>query len=247
MNDTSFNELLESLGLTEYESRTLSTLFRLQESEAPEISRFSQVPKTRVYDVLDKLVGRNLVIEIRGRPKRYRVLDARTVLSSLVENKKREIKAIEEKAFEFAEALADLKKTRLPAGTETVMKVRDARDFERILSQEIEKAQNNVVAFAEITDKHKVLAEAIAKVREKNVAVKMVNAFPNAIIRKNIKETRHLEHGLNAFIIDGKKVVIALSDFKRQMPEYHFAIWQDNKPMANVLQSYFNQVWKKAK
>jgi sugar-specific transcriptional regulator TrmB len=66
MNNKSVNEMLLQLGLTEYESKTLSTLFKMGESEAPAISRLAQVPKTRVYDVLDKLVEKNLVIEIRA-------------------------------------------------------------------------------------------------------------------------------------------------------------------------------------
>ncbi len=247
MNDASLNELLESLGLTEYESKTLSTLFKLEEAEAPVISRLSQVPKTRVYDVLDKLVKRSLVIEIRGRPKKYRVLDARKVLDSLLEDKKTEVKVIEEKAKEFADSLTALEKSKGTASGETVMKVKDARDFERILSQEIEKAQNSILAFAEITDKHNVLREAIEKARQKNIAVRMLNAFPNVAVKKSVKELRHMEHGLNAFIIDGKKVVMALSDFKKDMSEYHFTIWYENKPVANALKHYFDKLWQQGK
>ena len=67
---TNIHELLKQLGLTEYESKTLNTLFQLKEEKAPEISRDAQVPKTRVYDVLDGLVKKGLVIEIQGRPKK---------------------------------------------------------------------------------------------------------------------------------------------------------------------------------
>ena len=67
--------LLEKLGLTEYEAKTLGTLFNLREAEAPQISRTAQVPKTRVYDVLEKLIQRRLIIEIKGRPKLYRAVE----------------------------------------------------------------------------------------------------------------------------------------------------------------------------
>ncbi|MAG21968.1 MAG: hypothetical protein CL943_01500 [Candidatus Diapherotrites archaeon] len=247
MNGSSLNELLESLGLTEYESKTLSTLFGLSEAEAPQISRRSQVPKTRVYDVLDKLVKRNLVIEIRGRPKKYRILDARKVLDSLITDKKTEIMAIEDKAKTFADSLIAMEQSKIPGSGETVMKVKDTRDFEKILSQEIEKAENHVMAFSEITDKHNVLSEAITKAKEKNVVIKMLNHFPNTLVKKSVKDAKHFEHGLNAFIIDGKKVVMALSDFKSEQPEYHFTIWHDNKPMANALKHYFDKLWTQGK
>lgn len=246
MNEASLNELLESLGLTEYESKTLSTLFELEEAEAPEISRLSQVPKTRVYDVLDKLVGRNLVIEIRGRPKRYRVLDAKSVLNALVGERKRELEAIERRAKEVAGSLS-LPGKGAALGSEMVMRVKDVRDFERILSREIGRAESSVLGFAEITSKHNVLVEAIARAREKNVSVRILNAFPEGIVKRAARELRHLEHGLNAFIIDGKRVVMGLSDFKRQLPEYHFAIWRENKPVANALRHYFDKLWQRGK
>ncbi len=241
------NELLESLGLTEYEGKTLSTLFRLEEGEAPEISRLSQVPKTRVYDVLDKLVKKNLVIEIRGRPKKYRVIKASKVFNQLLGEKKNEIKAIEDKAEEFANSLSALEKMRGARQGETIMKVKDARDFEKILGQEIEKAQSNVIAFSEITDKHNVLGDSLAKAKANNVTVKLLNAFPHNAVKKNVKELKEFEHGLNAFIIDDKKVVLALSDFKKESPEYHFAIWHDNKPIADTFKHYFDKLWPQGK
>ena len=247
VNGTNLNNLLESMGLTEYESKTLSTLFSLEEAEAPEISRRSQVPKTRVYDVLDKLVKRNLVIEITGRPKKYRVIEAQKVFDSLIEEKKSEIAAIEERAVEVSASLLAIQKTKGVGLGDAVMKVKDARDFEKILGQEIEKAKDNIVAFSEITDKHNVLGDAIAMAKGNKVTIKILNAFPHTALKKNVKEMRHSEHGLNAFIIDNKKVVMALSDFKRDMPEYHFAIWPDNKPVADALSSYFEKLWQQGK
>ena len=88
MNGSEVTTLLENLGLTEYEAKTLASLFRLKETEAPEISRSAQVPKTRVYDVLDRLVKRGLIIEIYGRPKKYRVIDAEDVFKGLLNSKK---------------------------------------------------------------------------------------------------------------------------------------------------------------
>ena len=91
MNEIEIKGLLENLGLTEYEAKTLTSLFKLKESEAPQISRAAQVPKTRVYDVLDRLTKRGLIIEIYGRPKKYRVIEPNSVFSQLIENRKEEI------------------------------------------------------------------------------------------------------------------------------------------------------------
>ncbi len=126
------------------------------------------------------------------------------------------------------------------------MKVKDRHDFERILAQEILKAKSSLVGFSEITDKERVLQEAIEKVKSKKVNIKLINAYQNQLLQKTA-EVKQFEHGLNAFIIDNKRVVLALSDFKQEKPEYHFAIFRYHKPMANALQHYFDKCWQQAK
>jgi len=242
------NTLLESLGLTEYESKTLATLFKLSEAEAPEVSRLAQVPKTRVYDVLDKLVKKNLIIEIRGRPKKYRVIDSRKTLEQLVEKRKAEVTELEKMAQAIKEQVVRGAKARESYG-ETVMKVKDRQDFEKILSQEIEGAENSIIGFSELTEKDHTLRESLEKAKEKNIEIQLLNSFSLEALKKRLKgiDVRQHEHGLNAFIIDNKKVVLAISDFKKEKQGYHFTIWHESKPMAALLNHYFEKCWKEGK
>jgi len=243
MGNRELDALLEKIGLTEYESKTLSTLFRMGEAEAPAISRLAQVPKTRVYDVLDKLVEKNLVIEIKGRPKRYRGIDAKKALETLLLSRKSELQELESGIANLGTMLSDSQKEE-PG--ETVMKVKDKHDFERILAQEISKAKTSIVGFSEVTDKEHTLREAIELAKGKKVDMRLINSYPNDWLGK-ASEMRQLEHGLNAFIVDGKRVILALSDFKQEKPDYHFTIFHDHKPMANAFQHYFDKCWAVAK
>ncbi|MBS3063111.1 MAG: TrmB family transcriptional regulator [Candidatus Diapherotrites archaeon] len=250
MNEAEVNALLEQLGLTEYEAKTLTALFKLRESEAPEVSRIAQVPKTRVYDVLDRLTKRKLVIEIYGRPKKYRVVDAETVFGELISQKKSEISELEQKANQVKELLSITNGG--DEASERVMKVKDKFDFMRILAQEIDQAKEQVVAFTGLDREHAHLRDAIKNAAKKNVKVKLISKIPNEV-RKLAKEyseagvdLRELEHGMHAYLIDGKKVILALSDFAQDRPEYHFTIWNNNKPMATALNHYFDACWSKA-
>src|SRR3989338_3016328 len=235
MNEVEVNSLLEQLGLTEYEAKTLTALFRLRESEAPEVSRVAQVPKTRVYDVLDRLTKRKLVIEIYGRPKKYRVVDAETVFGELLAQKK---------AAQIKELL-----TITNGGeevTEKVMKVKDKFDFMRILAQEIDQAKEQVVAFTGLDKEHLPLRESIKNAVKKNVKVKLISRVPSELkkLAKDYSDAgvdlRELEHAMNAYVINGKKVILGISDFNQERPEYHFTIWNNNKPMAATLNHYFD-------
>ena len=40
---------------------------------------------------------------------------------------------------------------------------------------------------------------------------------------------------------------MAISDFKKQKPDYHFTIMNDNEPMANALTQVLKQNWEKGK
>lgn len=245
-------DLLEQLGLTEYEAKTLSTLFKLKETEAPEISRLAQVPKTRVYDVLERLTKKGLVIEIYGRPKKYRVIEPASVFEELIKQKKSEIKKLEEKTTELKQFFGNVKVNEEEAG-EKVMKVKDKNDFLKILAQEIDSAKNEVIAFAKLDENQALLKEALHNAIGRKVSVKMLSKVPKALFteakvlsKKGISLKDH-DHGINAYIIDGKKVILALSDFSKEKPEYHFTIWNNHKPIVNVMQKYFDHCWQQGK
>jgi len=246
MSDADVSSLFLELGLTEYETKTLSTILKLKEAEAPDISRLAQVPKTRVYDVLDKLIKRGLIIEISGRPKKYHGINPAESINLLLNEKKSGLKALESKADEVKQMFLDSGSGSTGA-EEKVLKVKDKSDFERILAQELESASQSVVGFTSLESESSVLANALQKAKDNNVTIKLVNHAPTDAIKKHAKElgidVRHSDHGLTAFVVDGKKVVLGLSDIEKS-PEYHFAIWSDNKAMASMLNGYFDRHWE---
>src|SRR3989344_1501298 len=242
-------ELLEQLGLTEYEAKTLATLFKLRETEAPEISRLAQVPKTRVYDVLERLTKKGMIIEIYGRPKKYRVVEPGKVFDELLNEKKQELRKLEERANKLKSSIVE--------GTheeeaEKVMKVKEKGDFMRILGQEISGAKKSVHGFTNVSKEYSLLHDAVKKASSRDVEVKIISKIvAEQEHAKGYKdagiELRHFDHGIHAYVIDGKKVIMALSDFDQEKPEYHFTIWPDNKPLSAALTHYFDNCWQKAK
>ena len=242
MQNNDIVQLFQRLGLTEYESKTLSALLKLKEAKAPELSRLAEVPKTRVYDVLEKLMEKNLVIEMRGRPKRYRIQETEKIFDALIEEKRKELnvllQAVDEakRAIRFPEAAVE-KGSR-------VLRVKDIHDLARILAQEIQTAKSSVIGFAEVLPKHSTLKKAIQELRARNVSVRLLH--PNieelAELAKKGIDLKEVEHGLEAYIIDDKKLVIALSDLKDEQREYSFAIWHD-APIIEPLKKHFEHHW----
>lgn len=250
MQEYDLNAFLEKLGLTEYEAKTLSALFGLKEAEAPEISRSAQVPKTRVYDVLDRLTSKKLIIEIHGRPKKYMAIEPSEVFSLLIADKKKEIHELEAIA-------SDLKGTIMlekhGGKHEKVLKVKEKNDFMKILGQELDSANETIHALTPLDKEHSLIKDSVRRASGRNVDVRIISHI-NDVSDKMARDfteagakVKALDHGMNAYVIDGKKVVMALSDFSLQKPEYHFTIWPENKPLATALLKYFDHAWGEGK
>ncbi|WP_231182861.1 helix-turn-helix domain-containing protein [Haladaptatus sp. DYF46] len=67
-------ELLQQLGLKEYEARCFVALARLPKGTAKEISEVSEVPRTRVYDAIRVLETKGLVEIQHSNPQQFRAV-----------------------------------------------------------------------------------------------------------------------------------------------------------------------------
>ncbi|WP_302081789.1 TrmB family transcriptional regulator [Salinibaculum rarum] len=97
---------LRDLGLSEYESRAYRSLLRTGPTTAKELSRASDVPMGRIYDVLNSLETQNLArSQSASRPKKYVAVEPETALDRLLADKKREL---EEQADQYEEIVDEL-------------------------------------------------------------------------------------------------------------------------------------------
>lgn len=65
-------ELLQQLGLKEYEAKCFVALSRVPEGTAKEVSEISEVPRTRVYDAVKVLETKGLVEIQHSNPQKFR-------------------------------------------------------------------------------------------------------------------------------------------------------------------------------
>lgn len=78
-------QLLVELGLTEYEGRCFVALSRVSTATASEVANLSDVPRSRVYDAVDRLHRRGLVDVQQSDPREYRAISKESALESLRE------------------------------------------------------------------------------------------------------------------------------------------------------------------
>jgi sugar-specific transcriptional regulator TrmB len=85
---------LRDLGLSEYEARVYRALLDTGPTTAKELSRASEVPMGRIYDVLASIETHSLArSQSASRPKKYVAVEPETALSRLLEARQRELDA----------------------------------------------------------------------------------------------------------------------------------------------------------
>lgn len=99
---------LRDLGLSEYESRAYRSLLETGPTTAKELSRASEVPMGRIYDVLNSLETKDLVrSQTASRPKKYVAVEPGTALDRLLASKKQDLEAKAQQYEDIVESLND--------------------------------------------------------------------------------------------------------------------------------------------
>lgn len=109
---TGSTELLQQLELREYEATALAFLLSAGRTTAPDISEATDIPKARVYGVLDSLADDGFIKVIPGRPKHYQPKSPEEILARAKENRRQEFEdycgEIEDLRTDFLEEFGPL-------------------------------------------------------------------------------------------------------------------------------------------
>jgi len=241
MQNSKILSLLLDFGLTEYEARTLTTLFNFVEADAPHISRNAEIPKTRIYDVLDKLKEKGLVLEVYGRPKKYKVIEPNEIFKYLLDSKQKELSVLDRQVKDVLS-----KETwagQVSGAQEKILQVKNIKDYNKLLSQEFETAKKEISGFTHFDER----VDAFKSIYDRpELNVKLISKP----IAKDHDLPKHFniqekEHSMDTFIIDKNKVVMSLNDLSTPKETYHLTILKNNPSLTKALLSHFDDYWKK--
>lgn len=74
---------LENLGLTEYEARCFVALAQLPHGTAKEVGQVAEIPRSRVYETMDRLRDKGLVEIHKAEPRAYQSVSVDTAIQIL--------------------------------------------------------------------------------------------------------------------------------------------------------------------
>ncbi len=241
MKDNYLVSLLKELNLTEYEAKALVTLFKFSESDAPTISRNSEIPKTRIYDVLDRLKEKGFVLEVYKSPKTYKIVNPEEIFKGLLDLKQNELLNLSKKVDDVI--LNSTWSSYANTNPEKVLQVNNIKDYNKFLSQEFETAEKEIHGFTNLDERIDSLKSVFTN---KNLSI---NILTNPVTKIHeipkhvtIQETNH---SMDAFVLDKKKVIMALNDLSSPKKAYNLTVLENNHSLANALLAHFKDYWKK--
>ncbi len=97
--------LLRSIGLNQYEAQAYASLLLFGEATAGELSNRAEVPRPRVYDIINRLEKKGFVIVEPGRPVKYRAVAPKQAIDAYLKIKEDEFKKEVERIKSLAEQI----------------------------------------------------------------------------------------------------------------------------------------------
>jgi sugar-specific transcriptional regulator TrmB len=98
--------VLQNLGLNRYEAGAYVALTRRGRATGAEVARIAGLPRQRIYDVLDGLVGRGLATVEPGRPAYYAAVDPDQAVTRLLDAERTALVEFEQEAARAVALLA---------------------------------------------------------------------------------------------------------------------------------------------
>ena len=261
-------DALKNIGLNLYERRLWVALLSLGTSSAGELSEISNVPRSRAYDILQSLAEKGFVVVQTSKPIRYVASPPEEALERAKKKMEEDIRETQEKIDELKESqamreLSDVftKGLKLIAPEEMTGALRGKYSvFQQMHSMFRNAAEKiNIVTtpegLNEIFSNH---FEVLKKAKDRGVEIKIatVSNERSADTIKNlsgIAEVRHIDTkevpvtGRFA-VIDGKEVVLSLTDHKTVHSTQDMAFWSKSEHAAgDVIEPLFKLVWQHSK
>lgn len=182
---------LKQLGLKEYHAKTLAHLIKLGETKAPELSQASNVPKARIYEVLNQLANQGLIEKKPGRPAKYLPKPPEEIIDRIIHNRKTElekqIEEIKETGESFKDEFQPLYESETKETPETLLKTVSVgepseRETELMYKNAEEEIDISTKSMEWLSTVKKSLKDAI----DKNVQVRVLFLSQELLEEENI-------------------------------------------------------------
>ncbi|MDG6906995.1 MAG: TrmB family transcriptional regulator [Nitrososphaerota archaeon] len=240
--------ILQQLGLTDYEIKAYVSLLSHPGIQASEISKDSDVPVSKIYEVLSNLERKGWVESQHTRPTKYFPKSPSTALQALRLRLQAELKANEDQLLSELMPLYESKEFQ---ERPDIWIVRGDYNILAKVSESIDRCRRELLAVvpSALNEVIELIIPTLTDIRASGINVRILTSNQ---IEKNtaakIASLADLRLRDNMFgggvIVDAREVVLLLggsSEGKEAL-----AIWSDHAALSSLAKSYFEFLWAEA-
>jgi len=244
----SITENLIQFGLSEKEAKVYLACLELDDSVASEIAIKSNLPRTLVYDILERLIDLGLIsYSIRDNKKFFRASDPEELLRILHEKEEAVKKALP--TLKHLQKMKGVKRPKVEVyegkeGMKAVMNDILRSGVNEFLSYGSSRSSFEVIpAFMEEWHKERIKRRVVMKIIYNNTkeAREKIIGRTESLKYVKYKFMPITLESPTATIIYGNKVV------QQSWTKEPFAVIIENEEMAKNQKRYFEELWKMAK
>jgi len=261
-------DVLKGIGLNLYERKLWVALLARGTSTAGELSGIAGVPRSRAYDTLQSLAEKGFVVVQNAKPIKYVAISPSEALERAKKRLEEEIEATIERMDELKSSsvmkeLNDIfgRGMKVVSSEEITGALKGNHVVKRHMESMIKSAKRhiNIVTTLdgarELHEHHygslKRASESGVKIRIATVAGEKNQEAIKALA--GIADVRHMadrEQQISGrlCLVDGKEIIMGLTDPRNVHDTQHVAIWSKSEhAAANMFEPMFNMIWNSSK
>jgi sugar-specific transcriptional regulator TrmB len=226
--------LLQTLGFSQYESQAYLALLQQSNVSGYELAKNSGIPASKIYQILNRLVDRELVLVIDSEPKKYLPVPPDNFLGRLKDNYQTTIDELTRKLNKVyaEEALAD----------NYIWHIAEYENIIRKLNQFIEEAKNSLY-LSVWDDEVDPIRDTLKKAEKRGVKITVVH-FGQKLLGIGTEFPHGREHHIR-LARGGRRITLIIDD--RIVIVGHFseeggsnAAWTANPGLVLLARDYIN-------
>ena len=256
------SKLRTYFSLNLYEVKIWTALLSRGVATAGELSDIANVPRSRIYDVLESLEKKGFVIMKFGKPIKYLAVQPVEVVERgkkhMKEEAEKKIKRLDEvRNTEIVDELKVLHQQGIelvePADLSGSLKGRhNLYNHLDLMIKNAEKTVTIMTTSQGFIRKIEGLRPTMEKIKKRGVKIRIAAPITKETKQaveaiSDIAEVRNTDAKGRFCIVDGKEMMFMVMDDKDVHPTYDVGIWVNTPFFASALDSLFDAAWKSMK
>ncbi len=236
-------ESLMECGFNLYESRILLALAKLRTASVSEIERDSNVPKNKVYEILDIFKRKGIVQLLPSKPKKYSLVNIKQVLREIVDRRRKHLDAVDKNLDRLYENLGSNNSYE-----ETFWITEGIDAMVNKIVNTLKDLNEESIGYIDVWVVKPENVKAVKKAIKRGVKFYFLGTIDKEskpLAKKYAKVGVKIRHfpikGAGYSIFDKKYVQLRVTTGKL------INLWIENQNLANIMRQHFFELWKRGK